>query len=339
MKTFLKGLAVAAFMALAAMPARAETTEINFGFVSSESQQALKDKYTPFINEMEKQTGLKINPFFAADYAGVIEGMKFNKVQVAAYGNKSAMEAVDRSEGQVFAHTVNKDGTEGYYGLLLTNRENAALNNVDDIKKCDKSLSFGNGDPNSTSGFLVPSTFIFSAMNIDVKTCYKAVTNANHESNAMAVANKQVDFATNNTENMSVLEKKDPEAFSKIKIIWKSPLIPADPFVWRKDLDANTKGKIMNFFMSYGRQGTVEDSGIGDVPDREKNAVEGQIPRGAVDCRAERNPFENLAGLGFAAKISDLGIPSERDFRVREHSFLHDFRGTKRFAAVHYRHF
>lgn len=259
MKTFMKGLAVAAFMALAVMPVRAETTEINFGFVSSESQQALKDKYTPFINEMEKQTGLKINPFFAADYAGVIEGMKFNKVQVASYGNKSAMEAVDRSEGQVFAHTVNKDGTEGYYGLLLANKESTSLNSVDDIKKCDKSLSFGNGDPNSTSGFLVPSTFIFSAMNIDVKTCYKAVTNANHESNAMAVANKQVDFATNNTENMAVLEKKDPEAFSKIKIIWKSPLIPADPFVWRKDLDANTKGKIMNFFMSYGRQGTVEE--------------------------------------------------------------------------------
>lgn len=259
MKTFMKGLAVAAFMALAVMPVRAETTEINFGFVSSESQQALKDKYTPFINEMEKQTGLKINPFFAADYAGVIEGMKFNKVQVAAYGNKSAMEAVDRSEGQVFAHTVNKDGTEGYYGLLLANKDNAALNSVDDIKKCDKSFSFGNGDPNSTSGFLVPSTFIFSAMNIDVKTCYKAVTNANHETNAMAVANKQVDFATNNTENMTTLQKKDPEAFSKIKIIWKSPLIPADPFVWRKDLDANTKGKVMNFFMSYGRQGTVEE--------------------------------------------------------------------------------
>jgi phosphonate transport system substrate-binding protein len=259
MKTFLKGLAVAAFIALAAMPARAETTEINFGIVSSESTQALKEKYTPFIAEMEKGTGMKITPFFAADYAGVIEGMKFNKVQMALYGNKSAMEAVDRSEGQVFAHTVNKDGTEGYYGLLLANIDSKDINSVDDIKKCDKSLSFGNGDPNSTSGFLVPSTFIFSAMNIDVKTCFKTVTNANHETNAMAVANKQVDFVTNNTDNLATLGKKDPEAFKKIKVIWKSPLIPADPFVWRKDLDANAKGKIMNFFMSYGRQGTVEE--------------------------------------------------------------------------------
>ena len=64
-------------------------------------------------------------------------------------------------------------------------------------------MSFGNGDPNSTSGFLVPSVFVFGANNVDPKTCFKAVTNANHETNLMAVANKQVDFATNNTENMA----------------------------------------------------------------------------------------------------------------------------------------
>ena len=73
-------------------------------------------------------------------------------LRLASYGNKSAMEAVDRSEGQVFAHTVNKDGTEGYYGLLLANKENTALNSVDDIKKCDKSLAFGNGDDEEQRG-------------------------------------------------------------------------------------------------------------------------------------------------------------------------------------------
>ena len=67
------------------------------------------------------------------------------------------------------------------------------------------------------------------------------------------------DFATNNTENLAKVEIKDPEAFKKIKIIWKSPLIPSDPIVWRKDLDSTTRAKLMNFFMSYGRQGTVEE--------------------------------------------------------------------------------
>ena len=62
-----------------------------------------------------RSTGLKINAFFASDYAGVIEGMRFKKVQIAWFGNKSAMEAVDRAEGEVFAQTVAKTASAGYY--------------------------------------------------------------------------------------------------------------------------------------------------------------------------------------------------------------------------------
>jgi phosphonate transport system substrate-binding protein len=54
------------------------------------------------------------------------------------------------------------------------------------------------------------------------------------------------------------LEKTNPEAAAKIKVIWKSPLIPSDPIVWTKDLDQPTKDKLLSFFMTYGRQGTPE---------------------------------------------------------------------------------
>ena len=36
--------------------------------------------------------------------------MRFNKVQMAWYGNKSAIEAVDRANGEVFASVIDKDG-------------------------------------------------------------------------------------------------------------------------------------------------------------------------------------------------------------------------------------
>ncbi len=36
----------------------------------------------------------------------------------------------------------------------------------------------------------------------------------------------------NNTENLALIQKNQPAAFEKIKIIWKSPLIPSDPLVW-----------------------------------------------------------------------------------------------------------
>jgi phosphonate transport system substrate-binding protein len=241
------------------LAARAQTpTELNFGIISTEASVNQKKIWEPFLAVMAKQTGYKINGFYATDYAGVIEAMRFNKVQVAWYGNKSGMEAVDRSSGQVFAQVVATNGSLGYYSHIIVNRD-SPYNTLDDILKCDKTLDFGIGDPNSTSGFLVPTAYIFAAKGIDPKSCFKTVRNANHQANAMAVANKQVAAATNNSEDLQRVEVTAPAAREKIKIIWTSPMIPLDPIVWRKDLDPAIKTKLYTFLLSYGRVGTPEE--------------------------------------------------------------------------------
>ena len=256
MNRIVRGLAVAGVATCLSTAASAEI--LNFGIISTESSQNLKTVWDPFLEAMEAQTGLEVKPFFASDYAGVIEGMRFDKVDVAWFGNKSAMEAVDRAKGEVFAQTVDASGNPGYWSLLITHVE-SPLGKLDDVLGCDKSLNFGLGDPNSTSGFLVPTTFIFAERGIDYKDCYKRVTNANHESNALAVANKQVDFATNNTESIRRLEQTNPEMHAKIKTIWQSPLIPSDPLVWRQALSAEMKQKVYTFILSYGRLGSPDE--------------------------------------------------------------------------------
>ena len=256
--TIKAAVAAAVATALSVPVAVADDKTINFGIISTESSSNLKKVWDPFLKAMEKGTGLKIKGFFASDYAGVIEGMRFKKVQVAWFGNKSAMEAVDRSNGEVFAQTVDSDGNPGYWSLVLVHKD-SPYETLDDILKCDKSIDFGIGDPNSTSGFLVPTTYIFAERNIDPKRCFKTVRSANHQANAFAVANKQVHAATNNTENQRRLAKTHPDAAKKLKVIWKSPLIPSDPLVWRADLDPELKAKIYTFVMSYGRLGTLEE--------------------------------------------------------------------------------
>jgi phosphonate transport system substrate-binding protein len=248
-------LGTVAAVVLATSPVAAQ--EVNFGIISTEASVNLKKLWDPFLADMAKGTGLKINAFFASDYAGIIEGMRFNKVQVAWYGNKSAMEAVDRAEGEVFAQTIAKDGTLGYYSHILVHKD-SPYQQLDDILKCDKTLDFGIGDPNSTSGFLVPTTFIFAAKNIDPKNCFKTVRNANHEANALAVANKLVAAAANNSENLERIEKTNPEAHKNLRVIWTSPLIPSDPLVWRKDLDPAVKEKLSGWLLSYGKTGKAE---------------------------------------------------------------------------------
>ena len=234
---------------LAATPAAA-AEEVNFGIISTETTANLRTIWDPFLADMTKKTGLNIKAFFASDYAGVIEAMRFNKVQVAWFGNKSAMEAVDRASGEIFAQTVDKDGNPGYWSHIIVHKD-SPYQTLDDVLKCDGTLDFGIGDPNSTSGFLVPTTFIFSARNIDAKKCFKTVRNANHEANALAVANKLVQAATNNSENLQRLAKTAPDKAKEVRVIWTSPLIPSDPLVWRKDLDEALKKKIADFIFSY----------------------------------------------------------------------------------------
>jgi phosphonate transport system substrate-binding protein len=229
--------------------------EINFGVISTEASINQKKNWEPFVEAMTKAVGIPIKAFYATDYAGVIEAMRFNKVQIAWFGNKSGMEAVDRSSGEVFAQVVSKDGSTGYYSHVIVNAD-SPYTKLDDILKCDKTLNFGIGDPNSTSGFLVPTSYIFAAREIDPKSCFKTVRNASHQVNAMAVANKQVDAATNNSEDLQRTEHTAPEARQRIRIIWTSPIIPLDPLVWRKDLDPGVKAKLYTFLMSYGRFGS-----------------------------------------------------------------------------------
>jgi len=83
-------LATVASVCLTATVQAQSLREINFGIISTDSSSALKSLWQPFLDDMSKATGLKINSFFATDYTGIIEGMRFGKVQVAWHGNKSA---------------------------------------------------------------------------------------------------------------------------------------------------------------------------------------------------------------------------------------------------------
>jgi phosphonate transport system substrate-binding protein len=226
--------------------------EINFGIISTDSASVQRGRWEPLFRDMEKKTGLTVKAFYAPDYAGVVEAMRFNKVQVAWYGNKAAIDAVDRSNGEVFAQILRSDGSLGYYSLLITQKD-SPYNNLNDVLKNSKSINFGIGDPGSTSGFLVPSYYVFAMNKVDPRTAFKTIRNASHGANIQAVLAKQVDVATNNTEETDKLEQSKPEMAKELKIIWKSPLIPNDPIVWRKDLDPAVKAKVKSFLIGYGK--------------------------------------------------------------------------------------
>jgi phosphonate transport system substrate-binding protein len=254
----LKALLAAATIALTGLAHAQEVKEINFGIIATEKSGALRQMWEPFLDDMSKAIGVKVNGFFATDYAGIIEAQRFNKVQVAWYGNKAAIEAVDRANGEVFAQFIDLDGTPGYYSYIITHKD-SGITSLDQVLKHGKDLSFGIGDPSSTSGTLVPTYYVFTKNNLDPKTHFKVVRASNHEGNFLAVLNKQVDVATNNSEQLTKVKETTPEKYEQIRILWTSPLIPRDPLVWRKDLPASLKKKIQDFTIGYGKDEREKD--------------------------------------------------------------------------------
>lgn len=248
LKTILTAIALTA----ATVASANDIKELNFGIIATEKAGAMKQMWEPFLEDMTKATGIKINGFYATDYAGVIEAQRFNKVQLAWYGNKSAIDAVDRSQGEVFAQFVDLDGTPGYYSYLITHKD-SAIKTLDQVLKNGKDFTFGIGDPSSTSGTLVPTYYVFTMNKLDPKTHFKVMRSSNHEGNFLAVLNKQVDLATSNSEMTEKIREKSPEKLEQIRILWTSPLIPRDPLVWRKDLPADVKKKVKDFVTGYGK--------------------------------------------------------------------------------------
>jgi phosphonate transport system substrate-binding protein len=293
---------------LAISAASAIAQDISFGIIATDSASAQREKWEPFFRDMEKKTGLKIQSFYAPDYAGVIEAMRFNKIQVAWYGNKAAMEAVDRANGEVFAQLMYADGTYGYNALLITHKD-SPYKTLDDVIANSKAINFGIGDPNSTSGFLVPSYYIFAQRKVDPRSAFKTIRNASHGANIQATLAKQLDVATNNTEDMGKLESSKPELFNQLRIVWKSPLIPSDPFVWRKDLDSSTKTKIKNFVLNYAKNDADEKAVLKNIYNyggfRESNNDQ-LIPIRQLELFKDRTKIENDDKIAAAEKTKLL---------------------------------
>lgn len=246
---FLRSL-IAGVAAFACVAAHAE--DLNLGIISTDSSSVLQQRWQPLVDDMSKQTGLHVKAFFATDYAGIIEGMRFNKVQVGYFGNASAIEAVDRANGEVFAKVVYANGSTSYNSILITN-VNSRFKTLDDVFKNTKDVTLGFGDPNSTSGTLVPGYYLFAKHNAPVNTSFKAVLPSSHEANMLAIVNNKIDIATTNTDTLDTLKREHPDKFAQVRVLWTSLPIASDPLVWRKDLPQATKDKVRAFFLNYGK--------------------------------------------------------------------------------------
>lgn len=230
--------------------------EIVFSILSAEGQASSGPLWQPLLDDMSKALGVKVTPRFGSNYNVLIEAMRFNQSQVGWFSAKPALEAVDRANGQVIARIVDPHGLDSYTSTLIVKKGSGIT--LDKVLACDRTLDFGLGDAQSTSGTLAPMTFLFNPRGVTPTRCFSTVRSASHQNNAFAVAAGVVDVATSNSVNAVFMARENPQIAGQIEEIWRSPPIPESGIVVREDLDPAMKEKIRSFFLTYGQGEGVE---------------------------------------------------------------------------------
>jgi len=230
--------------------AGATPSELTFSILSAENQTSMEPLWAPLLADMSEQIGVKVKPYFATNYTSLVEAMRFKQVQMGWFSASPALQAVRRADAEVLGRVVDAGGDATYKSVLIVKKGSGIT--LDKVLKCDKTLNFGLGDTQSTSGTLAPMAYLFTPKGIEPNKCFKSVRSASHQANTFSVANGVLEVATNNTVGLVFFKRQSPEMAERIEVIWTSPPLPESSIVVRKDLDPALKEKIRQFFLTYG---------------------------------------------------------------------------------------
>jgi phosphonate transport system substrate-binding protein len=217
--------------------------ELTFALLSTENAAEVGRRWAPIIGQLEKDLGVKVKYTTATDYRGTIEALKFGKAQLGHLGPKSYVEASTNNYANVepIAQLQLSNGSLGYRSCLIVHSD-ADIFSPEDM--AGKTFAFN--DPNSTSGYLVPSTFFMLEMGIDPQKHFsKVIFSGSHEASILAVANKKVDVASTNLPDLQQLTREGKVPRGGLRVIWVSRLIPNDPIVIRRDMPASLRSAVV----------------------------------------------------------------------------------------------
>ena len=131
---------------------RTQYPAINFAVVPAENEATVTNRWTPFVEYLGKELGVKVNLRIANDYAAVIEGQRSGNLHLGVYGAASFSRALLTGvPSEAFALNVNRDSGKGYYSVLYV-LASSPYRELQDLK----GKNLGLVDPNSTSGYEVP---------------------------------------------------------------------------------------------------------------------------------------------------------------------------------------
>ncbi|MEO0378780.1 MAG: phosphonate ABC transporter substrate-binding protein [Pseudomonadota bacterium] len=247
-------LALAATTALSSAAFAEDITEFRIGILGGENAQDRLTAYGCLQGYTSEALGVETKLFAPADYAGVIQGLVGGTLDMAWLGASSYAATYLQNPDAVepVLVKVNLDGSIGYHSIGFA-RKDAGIDSIDAME----GKVFGFGDPNSTSGYLIPSIEIpqyKDGITMESGDYFGEVKfTGGHEQTIVAVNNGDIDGGVTWADGQGNWEdgynsgalRKAVDAglvdMNDLVQIWKSNVIPEGPIVLRKELPADVK--------------------------------------------------------------------------------------------------
>jgi phosphonate transport system substrate-binding protein len=251
--------------------------------IPDESPTELARKAAPLMKYLEAKLGMKVEFIPVTDYAASVEALVSKKVDMAWFGGFTFVQANVRSGGKAVP-LVQRVEDEKFKSVFITT--DPKIVSLADLK--GKDLSFGS--QSSTSGHLMPRSFLIAAGVDPDKDLRRVAFSGAHDATIAAVASGKVQAGAL---NISVWEKFVAEGkvdTAKVRVFYTTP--PYYDYNWtvHADMPAAQKEKITAAMLALTR----------DTPDG-KEILELQRATRFVPTKAE-----NYKGIEAAARNAGL---------------------------------
>ncbi|MGR3434821.1 MAG: phosphonate ABC transporter substrate-binding protein [Shimia sp.] len=245
---------------LLAAPAFAQSVdEFRIGVLGGENAQDRLTANQCLAGYIAEAIGIDesdVSIFTPADYNGVIQGLLGGTLDLAWLGASSYAAIYLQDEGAVEPVLVktNLDGSFSYHSIGFA-RADSGITSLEDMK----GKVFGFGDPNSTSGFLIPSVEIPAATGATMESgdyFGEVKFTGGHEQTIVAVSNGDVDGGVTWADgqgdwedgyNSGALRRASDAGIvdmNDLVEIWRSNPIPEGPIVLRSALPEDVKAAV-----------------------------------------------------------------------------------------------
>ena len=222
MRYFLGILSAVLLSAVCAFGAE-EGKPLRVSAIPDENPQELLRKFKPFVDYMEKETGVKVLFVPVVDYAATVEGLAADRLDIVWYGGFTSVQATERAPGATRLAMREEDAK---FKSVFVARKDSGIKSLEDLK--GKTFAFGS--VSSTSGHLMPRHFLAKAGIQPDRDFKKFSFSGAHDATAAWVAAGKVDAGALNFLVWEKLVKNNKVDTSKVDVFWETP--PYVDYVW-----------------------------------------------------------------------------------------------------------